>query len=235
MQIESWGAPVDDAGRAGLWTAWRGSRFMGLAAAMLLAACQNDSSPQESASDSSGVASDVADSVDDAASAADKTGDTPDTPSDSQEDSTSTDRTQEPEKEDPVMELRKHVAELNEKAEKDGVQLVEVQHLLVSFAGTGTRATRTKSEAEALAGDLWQQIQDGADFEALIREHTDDSPPGIYTMVDGVAPGPGQYPRRGMVAAFGNVGWRLDVGEFGVAGFDADTSPYGWHIIKRLR
>ena len=33
----------------------------------------------------------------------------------------------------------------------------------------------------------------------------------------------------------GNVGWRLKVGEIGTAGFDAKNSPYGWHIIKRLK
>jgi parvulin-like peptidyl-prolyl isomerase len=37
----------------------------------------------------------------------------------------------------------------------------------------------------------------------------------------------------GMVAAFGDVAWRLDVGEFGVAPFDPKDSPYGWHIIQR--
>jgi parvulin-like peptidyl-prolyl isomerase len=43
------------------------------------------------------------------------------------------------------------------------------------------------------------------------------------------------FKRSGMVAAFGDVGWRLEVGEYGVAPFDARTSPYGWHIIKRLK
>ena len=40
--------------------------------------------------------------------------------------------------------------------------------------------------------------------------------------------------RTRMVPAFGNVGWRLEDGEFGVAGHDPRTSPYGWHIIKLL-
>ena len=40
--------------------------------------------------------------------------------------------------------------------------------------------------------------------------------------------------RSGMVPAFGNVGWRLDVGEVGVAAHHRSDSPYGFHVIKRL-
>lgn len=52
--------------------------------------------------------------------------------------------------------------------------------------------------------------------------------------------GPGEYPmtkagRAGMVPGFGNVGFRLKVGEIGVAPWDAKASPYGWHIIKRVK
>ncbi|QDU65401.1 peptidylprolyl isomerase [Engelhardtia mirabilis] len=133
---------------------------------------------------------------------------------------------------DPVADLRAHVAALTASPEHDA-ERVQVQHLLVSFAGAGTRASRSKQEAEALAADLWAQILAGADFDALVKEHTDDSYPGIYTMVPGGGRPPTTYNRGGMVPAFGNVGWRLDVGEFGVAGFDAKASPYGWHIVKR--
>ncbi len=42
------------------------------------------------------------------------------------------------------------------------------------------------------------------------------------------------HPRSAMVSAFGDVGFELNVGEIGLATFDADASPFGWHIIKRL-
>ena len=42
------------------------------------------------------------------------------------------------------------------------------------------------------------------------------------------------HPRSAMVSAFGDVGFDLAVGEIGLATFDADDSPFGWHIIKRL-
>ncbi len=45
----------------------------------------------------------------------------------------------------------------------------------------------------------------------------------------------GQYmPRTGLVPAFGDVGFTLKVGEVGLATFDAEKSPFGFHIIKRL-
>jgi parvulin-like peptidyl-prolyl isomerase len=50
-----------------------------------------------------------------------------------------------------------------------------------------------------------------------------------------VPPADGEYPREGMVPAFGNVGFALNVGEIGIADFDPQTSPFGWHIIKRLK
>jgi parvulin-like peptidyl-prolyl isomerase len=38
-----------------------------------------------------------------------------------------------------------------------------------------------------------------------------------------------------MVAAFGDVGFQLEVGEVGMAVYDPVKSKYGWHIIKRLK
>jgi hypothetical protein len=51
----------------------------------------------------------------------------------------------------------------------------------------------------------------------------------------GVKPRSGnEYPRDGMVAAFGNVGFVLEVGEIGIADYSPD-SPFGFHIIKRTK
>jgi parvulin-like peptidyl-prolyl isomerase len=38
-----------------------------------------------------------------------------------------------------------------------------------------------------------------------------------------------------MIPAFGNVGFALRVGGIGMAEYDAQQSPYGWHIIKRIK
>ena len=112
---------------------------------------------------------------------------------------------------------------------------IEIQHVLISFAGTGTKARRSQAEAAELAVATLGRANAGEDFDALVRELTDDSPPGIYRLSNnGVSPASGEYPRGRMVAAFGNVGFDLGVGDIGMADFDPRTSPYGWHIIKRL-
>jgi hypothetical protein len=115
-------------------------------------------------------------------------------------------------------------------------QHVQVQHILIAFAGSGTRATRTKEEAKKLAYEILEKARAGEDFDALVKQYTDDSPPGIYGMSGkGVAPAQGEYPRDQMVPAFGNVGFAISPGNIGMADFDQQTSPYGWHIIKRLK
>lgn len=111
-----------------------------------------------------------------------------------------------------------------------------MQHILIAFAGTGTSATRTQDEAKTLAYDILAQAKGGADFDQLVQQYTDDQFPGIYSMSNtGLAPlSPDEYPREGMVPVFGDVGFSLQVGEIGIADYDPVTSPFGWHIIKRL-
>ena len=115
---------------------------------------------------------------------------------------------------------------------------IEVQHILIGFSGSvpGKRITRIKEEARELAYDLLAKAQAGEDYDALVRKHTDDSPPGIYGMSNrGAQPGRGEYARDGMVPAFGDVGFTLDVGGYGMADHDPRTSPYGYHVIKRVK
>ena len=117
-------------------------------------------------------------------------------------------------------------------------QHVQVQHILIGFAGSipGKGITRTKEEAKKLAYEILEKARGGADFDSLVRQYTEDSPPGIYGMSGkGVAPGQGEYPRDQMVPAFGNVGFAISPGNIGIADYDAATSPYGYHIIKRLK
>ncbi len=115
-------------------------------------------------------------------------------------------------------------------------QHVQVQHILIAFAGSGTRASRPMEEAKKLAYEVLEKARKGEDFDALVKQYTDDSPPGIYGMSGiGVAAGAGEYARDKMVPAFGNVGFAISAGNIGIADYDPQTSPYGWHIIKRLK
>jgi len=133
--------------------------------------------------------------------------------------------------------MRTHISDLEKRPEIKADE-IEVQHLLVAHKGSGIGGvTRSLEEAEKLAGKLLTEIEAGGNFDSLVKQHTNDAHPGIYgmTMKGGGDRAKNVYPRKGMVAAFGDVGWRLQVGEVGVAPFHAQKSPYGFHIIKRLK
>jgi len=113
---------------------------------------------------------------------------------------------------------------------------IQVAHVLVSFAGTRTSATRSQAAAEKLAYDLLARARKGEDFNKLIKDFSDDPGEGVYGLANHrVNPVGNEYERRKMVPAFGDVGFKLDVGSIGMSTFDAAKSPYGWHIIKRLK
>lgn len=114
---------------------------------------------------------------------------------------------------------------------------IKVQHILIGFQGSvpGKGITRSKEEAQKLAQEILERAKKGEEFAALVKEYTDDAYPGIYGMSNkGVPPGQGEYPRDRMVPAFGDTGFPLEVGGIGIADFDPQKSPYGWHIVKRI-
>ena len=117
--------------------------------------------------------------------------------------------------------------------------VIAVQHVLIAFEGSlpGKPVTRSKEEARQLAEEILAKARSGGDFDAMVKQYTDDSYPGIYRMANyGVSADPAQqvYPRGGMVPAFGDVGFSLKVGEVGMAAHSLEESPYGWHVIKRI-
>lgn len=116
---------------------------------------------------------------------------------------------------------------------------VTVQHILIGFKGSvpGKGITRTQAEAEALAHDLFERAKAGEDFDALVKEYTDDQHPGIYKMANSGKPydvAQGVFSRDGMVPGFGDASFPLPVGGVGISEFDPVASKYGWHIVKRL-
>jgi hypothetical protein len=116
-------------------------------------------------------------------------------------------------------------------------QYITVQHCLIGFQGSvpGKGITRSKEQAQKLAEEIFKRAKSGADFAAIVKEYTDDSPPGIYKMANRRVPvSRGVYSRDGMVPAFGDTGFPLEVGAYGLASFDPVKSPFGWHIVKRI-
>ena len=114
---------------------------------------------------------------------------------------------------------------------------IEVQHVLIGFAGKipGKNVTRTQAEAEKLAAEILERARKGEDFDQLVQKYTDDQWPGIYGLAnEGVPPAEGEFERGGMVKGFSDVAFSLSPGNIDVAKYDPKASPYGWHIIKRL-
>ena len=115
---------------------------------------------------------------------------------------------------------------------------ITIQHVLIGFKGSvpGKNITRTQDEAKKLAEDILARAKKGENFDELVKQYTDDAAPGIYGMANiGVAPAAGEYARNRMVPAFGDAGFPLEVGGIGIAPYDSTKSPYGWHIVKRVK
>ena len=135
--------------------------------------------------------------------------------------------------EDPVAHMNAAIAELMARPEHDPSLTIEVDHILISWADVpnmpADRVVKTKAEAEARAADLFVQLQQGASFRDLKERHTADNSPAA----------PPTYELKGrqsrFVEGFKKVGWRMEVGELGVSPYDPSDSPYGWHIIRRVK
>lgn len=151
-------------------------------------------------------------------------------------------------------ELRRRATELLARDELDLAE-VTVQHCLIAVRNSGPfgdKPSLSHLEAEEKAANLFTKALSGADFRLLVLENTYDhiqseTEPGVYIMrrpADPAIP-PTQRPRLDperpmyyrdeMTLWFWMAAWRLQVGEIGVIEKSGEYSPYGFHIIKRLK
>jgi len=104
---------------------------------------------------------------------------------------------------------------------------VVVKHILISWKDMDTsddRAkNRTKEQAEELVRSLMTQIKAGANFDMLMKQHSED--PGSAA---NARPYP-VTPDAQLVIEFKSLSLRLNVNEVGVV-----QSDFGFHIIKRI-
>src|SRR5688572_16915624 len=63
-------------------------------------------------------------------------------------------------------------------------QRIQVAHVLISFAGTRTNATRTQAAAEKLAYEVLARARKGDDFHKLIKDLSDDPGEGVYGLAN---------------------------------------------------
>jgi NIMA-interacting peptidyl-prolyl cis-trans isomerase 1 len=100
---------------------------------------------------------------------------------------------------------------------------VQASHILLMYQGSmRSTATRSKAEAEAKIADIFRQIADGAEFDALAKTHSDC--PSRAQGGDLGRFGPGQ-----MVPEFERAAFGLAIGA--VSG--VVETPFGYHLIKR--
>jgi len=140
--------------------------------------------------------------------------------------------------------VRQMYAVVDEQKARPELELPEVtiQHVLIGVNGGGAAgANKSPGEAEALVAELYTRAKGGEDFDLLVKNYTNDTHPGIYRLVTSGGDGRNSYDRDKMWPCFGDVAWRLAVGELGVAVYDGGLpgakkkSPLGFHLIKRLK
>lgn len=100
---------------------------------------------------------------------------------------------------------------------------VRASHILLMYQGSQrSTATRSKEEAQQQIQQIESQLQQGADFATLAREHSDcpsSSKGGDL----------GQFGRGQMVGPFEDAAFGMEVGQTsGVV-----ETPFGYHLIQR--
>lgn len=93
------------------------------------------------------------------------------------------------------------------------------KHILIQTEGM---SDDEKAEAKKKAEDFLAQAKEGADFDALVAEHSED--PGSQSQPDGYV-----FTTGTMVQEFEDGVKNIEIGEFNLV----ETS-YGYHVIKRL-
>jgi PPIC-type PPIASE domain len=108
----------------------------------------------------------------------------------------------------------------------------QVKHILISWRDLADQfggrldsraAKRSKADAEEEVRSLVKQLQDGADFDALMKAHSEDLGSAASGRAFTVTPD------AQLVIEFRQLSLRLKPGEFGVC-----QSDFGFHIIKRV-
>ncbi len=116
--------------------------------------------------------------------------------------------------------------------------VVTVKHVLIAVEGRADRnkKKRTPQQAEREAFEVIARARAGEDFDKLMGELSDDTGGGTYTLVNtGVDPEGDESPRGRMVRSFGDVSFKINVGEINLADHHPQDSPFGYHVIKRIK
>ncbi len=93
------------------------------------------------------------------------------------------------------------------------------KHLLLM---TQDKTADEQAEVKKKIDQLYTQVKNGADFDALINEYNED--PGVKTNPDGYV-----FTYNEMVSEFQDGVTKIDIGEYNLV-----KTSYGYHIVQRL-
>jgi parvulin-like peptidyl-prolyl isomerase len=100
---------------------------------------------------------------------------------------------------------------------------INASHILLMYTGSErSSATRSKGEAESQIAEIARKLDEGAEFAALAREHSDCG----SAQAGGDL---GAFGRGQMVKGFEDAAFALGVGETSAV----VETPFGYHIIRR--
>jgi len=107
-------------------------------------------------------------------------------------------------------------------------EIAGASHILIAYKGAERApksVTRSKEEAKKRAEEARKKVKDGATFEDVVKQYTDDE---ISKGANGAV---GNFERNAMPAAFADATFALSLGDIsGVV-----ETPQGFHIIKRTK
>lgn len=100
---------------------------------------------------------------------------------------------------------------------------IHASHILLMYAGSErSSATRSKAEAQSQIAEIARQLEEGADFAALAREHSDCGSAAAGGDL-------GRFGRGQMVKPFEDAVFALEPG----ATSGVVETVFGYHIIRR--
>lgn len=100
---------------------------------------------------------------------------------------------------------------------------INASHILLMYAGSErSSATRSKDEAQSQIANIAQQLQEGGDFAALARQHSDCGSAQAGGDLGG-------FGRGQMVKGFEDAAFALGIGDTSAV----VETPFGFHIIRR--